>query len=121
MTRLLATLSALLGLSLVPLGLAGPTAWLSPIAHAAFSLLVVAGALSSALRGRGEEARRWGLGHLMVTLALAAAFDLSGSGWWGGPFALMLTWAWAPPVWAGVMGAVGDFRSGRLRFRKKKR
>ncbi|MBN2797789.1 MAG: hypothetical protein JXX28_01460 [Deltaproteobacteria bacterium] len=122
MGRLLGSLAALLALSLVPMGLTPVTAWLVLPAHAALSLMILLGALLAGLRGAGDTARRWGLASLLTTLALVAAMDLAseGAGWWAGPFAALSLWAWIPPVFGGVMGALGDLRSGRLRIGRRR-
>ena len=115
MQSLLAVLGALLGIVLVPLALAGGTAWLLLPGHLAFAGACAAGAVLAGLDGHPWRARTFGgaylLGSVLVVAALAIGSEArDGSWYWILPWAAGLVWGWAPPVIAGIMGFVGERR-----------
>src|SRR5687768_7223715 len=115
MRRLLAIFGGLLGALLVPLALAGPTAWLLIPAHLAFTILATVAAVLEGFAGYPERARIWGFGHLVATLAMVGALELGadlrdGSAWyWFAPWIAAAVWGWVPMVAAGLAGWGGEW------------
>lgn len=121
MQGLLAVLAALLGVLMVPLALAGGTAWLLLPAHLAFSGACTVGALLGGLSGHPWRARQFALGYLVGSVAAVAALTLGsgardGSWYWMLPWAGALIWAWAPPIAGMAAASLGEVRRrGRTR------
>lgn len=114
MGRILAVFGGLVGLLLVPLALAGPTAWLLLPAHGVFALLATAGSVVEGVAGRPQRARLWLLGYLVASVAMVAGMELGsmvrGQSYWTLPLAILLLWAWIPAAVAGVAGWFGEHR-----------
>lgn len=112
MSRLLAIISALFGLTLVPLALVGPTAWLVVPAHALFAAQVTMITLLDGVAGRSERARVFGAVYLVLSMAVVGALEfgsaLEGRRYWIVPWFAMLLWGWIPPVVAGLSAWAGD-------------
>ncbi len=120
MTKPAAAFAGMIGLLLGPLALAGPTAWLLAPVHAVFALVVCLGAAWDGLAGHVGRTRAWGFGYLLATLGMVACLELGAGvsggsmGYWGPPWLLVATWAWIPPVIAGLAGMLAGQRSGAL-------
>lgn len=115
MQALLGVIAALLGSVLVPLALAGGTAWLVVPGHLMLAAACTGGAVLAGLGGRPGRARAFGGGYLLASLAMVAALGLGsdvrgGSWYWMVPWSLVLCWGWVPPVVAGAMAFVGTSR-----------
>ena len=120
MRRLAAIFGGLVGILLIPLGLAGPTAWLLIPAHLGFTIIASAGAALEGLMGQAERARLWGLYYLVITLAMAGSLELaatvreSSDVYWMAPWLAALMWGWIPPVVSGVAGTFGEERARNM-------
>jgi hypothetical protein len=118
---LIGVLAALLGVLLVPLALAGGTAWLLLPAHFVFAGACSLGALLAGLSGHPGRVRAFGGGYLVASLAAVVALSVGsevrqGSWYWMLPWAGVLVWAWVPPLVTGFAGAVaGGRRRRRIR------
>lgn len=127
MQGLLAVLAGLLGILLVPVALAGGTAWLMLPAHLVFAGACTLGAILAGLDGYPGRARAFGAAYLLGSLAAVVALSWGsgardGSWYWILPWAGSLLWAWAPPVVAGVFTWVGARRRrGRTRRTVRRR
>jgi len=128
MGRVAAVFGGLVGVLLVPLALAAPTAWVLVPAHLLFSVLVTIATTGEGFAGRPERARLWGLAYLVASVAMVAALELGAgvrsSRYWIGPWVLVLLWAWVPPVAAGLAGWMGEAREralGRRAVRSRRR
>lgn len=115
MQALLAVLSGLVAIVLVPLALAGGTAWLLLPGHLILAVACSGGAVLAGWRGQPTRARLFGGGYLAATLLVVAALALGsevrdGSWYWMFPWAVALFWGWIPPVIAGIMTMVADTR-----------
>jgi len=125
--RLTAIFGGLFGILLIPLGLAGPTAWLLIPAHFGFTLIAAGGAAIEGLTGHAERARLWGLFYLVSTLAMAGTLELAATArgssdfYWMAPWFGALLWGWIPPVVSGVAGTFGEERARNMTRRAVQR
>lgn len=122
MQGLTAVLAGLLAVVLVPLALAGGTAWMLLPGHLLFAITCALGAILAGWDGHPGRARAFGGGYLVATLAVVLALTVGseardGSWYWMLPWALGLFWAWVPPVIAGIFAEIGTSRR-RARTRR---
>lgn len=114
MGRLLAILSGLLGVLIVPLALAAATSWLAVLAHLLLAATCTTLSVWHGAAGRPAEARGWGLWFVLVTVAAGLSLHVGSwqrDGWgWAVPLVLLCLWGWIPPVIAWVAGAAGTSR-----------
>ena len=122
MQGLLAVLAGLLGVLLVPVALAGGTAWLLLPTHLVFAGACTLGAILAGIDGYPGRVRAFGGVYLVASIAAVVALSWGSSArddswYWILPWAGSLLWAWAPPVVVGVFTFVG---SRRRRFRTRR-
>ncbi len=123
MRRLAAIFGGLFGVLLIPLGLAGPTAWLLVPAHLGFTIIAAVGATLEGLMGYGERARLWGLFYLVATIAMVGTLELAATArgsselYWMAPWVGALVWGWIPPVVSGLAGTFGEERARNMNRR----
>lgn len=115
MQALLGVLAGLIGILLVPLALAGGTAWLIVPAHLMLAVSCTGGAVLAGLGGRPGTVQAYSAGYLVASLAMVAALAVGsevrdGSWYWMVPWSAVLIWGWAPPVVAGFMTWVASSR-----------
>ena len=124
MGRLTAIFGLLTGILLIPLSLAGPTAWLLLPAHLFFTVLTSVAALGHGLTGQPVQARLWGFGYIFATVSMVAALELGSevnhSAYWVAPWMAAVIWGWIPPTIALLSAWFGDLRRAFLSDRAVK-
>ena len=121
MSRFAAGLASLVGLLLVPLGLAAPTSFVLLPAHLFFTVLTLVAVCSDAFLGRPGRVMVWTALYVVASLAMVVSLEVGFSvrpeGWYAltpiVPWAGAVIWGWVVPV-AGVIG----FEIARLRRRR---
>lgn len=112
MRRVLAVLTGLLGVAVVPLALSAATSWMAILGHLALSAACVGLSITDGAGGRPMAARGWGVFHLCTTAGIATALHAASwtrGGWgWTVPLFAVLLWAWIPPIVAFASGAVAQ-------------
>jgi hypothetical protein len=121
LSRLAAGLATLVGLLLVPLGLAAPTSFVLLPAHLFFTVLTLVAIGADSFLGRPGRVGVWTvlyvLASVCMVVSLEVGFSVRPEGWYAltpiVPWAGAVLWGWTVPV-AGLVA----FEIARLRRRR---